>query len=1034
MTPDIPGRLSGQSQQDSPPGIITQEDREAFRRHAEEQAQESFGYGERAFREGRLADALFWLERAHRLAPDSPNVSCVLAAVRSASGHYDAAICLLEALNRRYDFLQGRLMLASACLAAGRSEQAADVLIQALSRYVCQDSVAPLADAVAAAAGWSGWCAMTGPETLLLNDGAGHAVVLADGKPVRTTRKGRILRLHLPENQAIRDVRVTIAGAEPAGSPVALFRSRVSEGFVESGPHGLQGWVWHPFDPARAPDIRIHKKSSEQIFRCAVPCAAGSAELPLACFWQIDIPLSDLPPGELHVSGSDGRALRGSPLNVRLEREAAEWAVRRASGHQGKTHEIPAFLPVCVSPSIPERRSAASVPKRRNTLVVVPVWGNTEGVRACLESLRISLSGRAPGREKTEILVVDDASPDPATLRMLNGFAKAGEISLLRLRRNRGFPGAVNAGLARAAGRDVVLLNSDTLLPQGWLGGLRDVAYSDAAYGTVTPLSNEATIFSYPDLHENPEPDLVQTNHLAALARKACAGEAVEVPTAHGFCMFIRHDCLQDTGVLREDLFAQGYGEENDFCLRARVLGWKHVAAPGVFVTHAGSESFGPGASGAALRARNLGILNRLHPGYDELIRSFSDADPLFYARRRVDEARWQDVLNRIRPKRGSSGKGRLVLLITHDQGGGVERVVRSRAAELAERGMIPVLIRPVQGGCKVVPWSEEKTEPGYFSLRYTLPDEQERLLALFDRRSVAFIEIHHLSGHHRSIRRLARDLDVPVEIWLHDYAVFCPRITLTGVTGRYCGEPDVSACETCVKVLGARTDMEEEGVAGHIRASAAMLSGARRVVVPSEDMAWRIARHFPGLVTQTVPLEDDRTDLCLQRLALLQQTMFPARPDVVGLPRTDRLRVCVIGAIGHEKGYDVLLDLGRDAARRGLPLEYVVAGYTPDDRTLTETGHIFVTGPYKQDEAEAFVRAQQADIAFLPSVWPETWSFVLGVAWRAGLQVAAFDLGAITQRIKAAGRGFVISPAIPVEELNMLLMSLCERSYEDRV
>ena len=61
--------------------------------------------------------------------------------------------------------------------------------------------------------------------------------------------------------------------------------------------------------------------------------------------------------------------------------------------------------------------------------------------------------------------------------------------------------------------------------------------------------------------------------------------------------------CRQ-VGLLREDLFAQGYGEENDFCIRARHLGWRHVAVPGVFVAHAGAGSFG--SAKAQLLARNL--------------------------------------------------------------------------------------------------------------------------------------------------------------------------------------------------------------------------------------------------------------------------------------------------------------------------------------------------------------------------------------------------------------------------------------------
>ena len=92
----------------------------------------------------------------------------------------------------------------------------------------------------------------------------------------------------------------------------------------------------------------------------------------------------------------------------------------------------------------------------------------------------------------------------------------------------------------------------------------------------------------------------------------------MDVPVAVGFCMYMRRDCLDAVGLLREDLWAQGYGEENDWCLRARHRGWRHVAAPGCFVAHEGGASFGTARQ--HLLARNGALLERLHPGYGKLV------------------------------------------------------------------------------------------------------------------------------------------------------------------------------------------------------------------------------------------------------------------------------------------------------------------------------------------------------------------------------------------------------------------------------
>lgn len=132
-----------------------------------------------------------------------------------------------------------------------------------------------------------------------------------------------------------------------------------------------------------------------------------------------------------------------------------------------------------------------------------------------------------------------------------------------------------------------------------------------------------------------------------------------------------------------------------------------------------------------------------------------------------------------------------------------------------------------------------------------------------------------------------------------------------------------------------------------------------------------------------------------------------------------------MIGAIGVEKGYDVLLSCARDAASRGLDLEFVLVGKSCDDDRLTATGRVRITGRYEQHEAVALIRRQQAALAWLPSIWPETWCYTLTEAWQAGLDVLAFDIGAPAERIRRTGRGWVCPLGISAAALNERLLSL---------
>ena len=139
--------------------------------------------------------------------------------------------------------------------------------------------------------------------------------------------------------------------------------------------------------------------------------------------------------------------------------------------------------------------------------------------------------------------------------------------------------------------------------------------------------------------------------------------------------------------------------------------------------------------------------------------------------------------------------------------------------------------------------------------------------------------------------------------------------------------------------------------------------------------------------------------------------------------------RVCVVGAIGVEKGFDVLLECAADARRRGLRLEFVVCGTTADDERLMAAGPVFVTGRYAPEEAVELIRAQGAAVAFIPSIWPETWCFALSRAWGAGLKAVAFDLGAPAERIRRTGRGWLLPLGLPVERVNDALVRLASAS-----
>ncbi len=770
---------------------------------------------------------------------------------------------------------------------------------------------------------------------------------------------------------------IEVDGHPLLGSGLPLSQSPVIEGIVEIDGSRVAGWACCPDLPDFPLDLRLVDADDRWI---SLPLSARTEQGEQRWHFSFDLTEGNLAPGLMQVVGGPQlRPLAGSPVL---------WEGRRPKS---------------------ERKAGRPIVD-----VVVPVYGGREHTLACLDSLLATLPDTG-----ADLVVVDDATPDRLLAAELDRLAERGRITLLRNPANRGFPAAVNRGMALHPDRDVVLLNSDTLVFGDWLERLRTAAYASPETGTVTPLSNDATICTYPT-PEPPRRGKIKPPPPAAVcaardgdARRVNAGCRVELPTAVGFCMYIRRDCLAEVGDFSEDRFGRGYGEENDFCMRARRLGWRHYAAADVYVAHVGGQSFGQ--QRLLLQERNGRVLERLHPGYHALISRFLAADPLAEARRRLDLARWRGTDRRPATLPAT-------LIITLDLDGGVSTHVDERMRALRGAGRQVFTLVPAGGDkasarnrCRLI----DPERPEFRDLVFDMPEALDDLLVLLRRLPIAEVEIHHSLNHDPSVLTLAERLGVPYDVVVHDYHWICPQIVLIGTSGRYCGEPEIDVCERCALALGAE-DGSDVGVAERRRRAGRFLAAARRVVVPCRDVATRLRRYFPSLAPVVEPWD---------------RTAAPEPGDSglrTGIDADAPLKVCVIGAIGPHKGYDVLLACARDAAARDLPLEFVIVGYSCDDGPLFGTGRVFVTGRYDEDEAVDMVRAQKAGLAFLPSVCPETWCYALSLAWRSGLRVAAFDLGAQAERISAAGGGWLLPLGMGPAQLNDTLLAIGRQSMVD--
>lgn len=214
------------------------------------------------------------------------------------------------------------------------------------------------------------------------------------------------------------------------------------------------------------------------------------------------------------------------------------------------------------------------------TSIVLPCHDNLLYTALCLESI----ATHTP--EAHEVVVVDNGCTDATS-----DWAAAHGARVVRSPVNLGFAGGVNLGLAAAAGEVVVILNNDALATPGWLAGLRGALDREPGVGIAGPRSNwvsDDQLLPRPPYAEAPSAAL---DAFAAGRAREHAGTGYEVRRLSGLCMAISRPVLERIGGF-DTRFEVGNLEDDDYCVRARLAGFRLWVADDSYVHHFGHRTF----------------------------------------------------------------------------------------------------------------------------------------------------------------------------------------------------------------------------------------------------------------------------------------------------------------------------------------------------------------------------------------------------------------------------------------------------------
>ena len=601
--------------------------------------------------------------------------------------------------------------------------------------------------------------------------------------------------------------------------------------------------------------------------------------------------------------------------------------------------------------------------------IIVPVYNAYDYVKECIVSVINNTDLKFD-----RLIIIDDKSSDKKILVLLEDIIKHNSnlnIILLKNEKNLGFVGTVNKGM-KYSKNDVLLLNSDTEVSNGWLDKIKECAYSQPKVATVTPLSNNATLVSVPKgLQQNPIPTNISFNEYAKMVEEVSYNECIELPTAHGFCMFIKREVIDEIGYFDEATFGRGYGEENDFSFRALDFGYKNLLCDNTIIYHKGEQSFS--ADRAFLVKENSVKLANRYPIYTKRVDFFCQNLPLLHICNNINYAL------RIREKKN-------ILILIHDwqdvknNFGGTTLHVYDIIRKLKDKYNFYVLA-PENNAYKLYSYfgdnKEEINLPPVSSAnimpRYNDQYKKmiEKIISAFN---ISFVHIHHMMGHYFDVADVIEKNKIVGAISIHD---------LYSINMLYGGDLNREK-----KIMNMwQKDWNS------------FLLKFSHIIVPSNSTKREMLKVF------------DKIDI-----KVIEHGIDIERNTEVSKLNDHYYNIAFVGVMVNHKGSDILETLIKKCKNKKIRIH--LFGNAEIPFLSKNYGNYIYHGRYSRNELTKKLKDNNINLVCNFSIVPETYSYTLTETIAAGIPVLAIDLGAVGERVKEKKIGWTISPKAKIEEV----------------
>lgn len=489
--------------------------------------------------------------------------------------------------------------------------------------------------------------------------------------------------------------------------------------------------------------------------------------------------------------------------------------------------------------------------KNKHVDIIIPIYNAFEDLQICIESLK-----KNTDLENNRLVLINDNSPDERIRPYLDEL-KSDHILVFHNEKNQGFSANINLGMNQSSENDVLLLNSDTVVTKSWIEKMLKCAYSSDTIGTVTPLSNNATLCSVPVFcQENRLPDYLTINEAAKVVERISFCEYPRITVAHGFCMLIKREVIDKIGGFDAETFQRGYGEENDFCNRAEQAGYIHAMCDNTYIYHSGTKSF-ISKEKEKLIQQHERILEDRYPVQMHNNAVYCRDNPNKYICDNVD------LFFKL-----ANGKKNILYILhsdfkvgRNDNIGGTQFHVRDLKNGLSKENNVFVLARNIETLCLTAYCDEKEYEFVFYVGKADdiILDSNREIKKVLNNILEAFaidlIHVHHIIGLSFDIFDLAREKNIPLVLTCHDFYYICPTVRLLSKDGKSCCREKSEKCKKCLRDTTGLIETVEYLSLWRKRIRK-IFGECSKVVFPSENAKFHYMNVYPEFAEKYTVIE----------------------------------------------------------------------------------------------------------------------------------------------------------------------------------